>query len=367
MRAPGAPAGANRAARRGGDGVDRAEVMRRVRGRDTGPELSVRRLLRAAWLTGYRLQRRDLPGRPDIAFIGRRAAIFVHGCFWHGHDCRRGARAPKANADYWSAKIARNRARDAAALDALATAGWRTMVVWECALRDPGLGARLAAFVRAGLTAPEPRATSRPSPAPEPPMDDASLPALAPNEAALDFLLTRRSRPAKTLGAKGPDAATLRRLLTAAARVPDHGKLEPWRFVLIEGAARDRVAGLARTRAVDRGLDAAAGDKAAAAFTQGALVVAVVASPKPSEKIPEWEQLMSAGCVCLSLVNAALAAGWGANWLSGWVATDRPFLDALGLAAHEFVAGFVHLGAETVAPPDRPRPALDALLTRIAE
>jgi DNA mismatch endonuclease (patch repair protein) len=122
--------------------------MRRIKSRDTGPERAVQALLRAAGLTGYRLDRRDLPGRPDLAFIGRRAAIFVHGCFWHGHGCARGGREPKANADYWRAKIARNRERDAAALAALAAMGWRVMVVWECELRDAGLGARLAGFVR---------------------------------------------------------------------------------------------------------------------------------------------------------------------------------------------------------------------------
>lgn len=127
--------------------MERSEVMRRVKARDTTPERRVRATLRAEGLTGYRLHRQDLPGRPDIAFIGRRAAIFVHGCFWHGHDCPRGARAPKANADYWSAKIARNRARDAAALAALQSMGWRAMVVWECALRDPELRGRLADFV----------------------------------------------------------------------------------------------------------------------------------------------------------------------------------------------------------------------------
>jgi DNA mismatch endonuclease (patch repair protein) len=130
--------------------MDRSEVMRRVKARDTGPERRVRALLREAGLTGYRLDRRDLPGRPDVAFIGRRAAIFVHGCFWHGHDCPRGARAPKANAAYWGAKIARNRARDAAAEAALAAMGWRVLTVWECGLRDAGLSARLAAFVRDG-------------------------------------------------------------------------------------------------------------------------------------------------------------------------------------------------------------------------
>ncbi|SDZ73743.1 very short patch repair endonuclease [Rubrimonas cliftonensis] len=129
--------------------LTRGQVMARVKARDTAPEREVRRLLRAEGLVGYRLDRRDLPGRPDVAFIGRRRAIFVHGCFWHGHDCPRGARAPKANADYWAAKIARNRARDAAALAALEAMGWRTLVVWECALRDPGLQARLKTFVRA--------------------------------------------------------------------------------------------------------------------------------------------------------------------------------------------------------------------------
>jgi DNA mismatch endonuclease (patch repair protein) len=116
--------------------MDRAAIMRRVKARDTTPELRVRALLRALGHTGYRLDRRDLPGRPDIAFIGRRRAIFVHGCFWHGHDCRRGARAPKTNAAYWRAKIARNVARDAAAQDALRRAGWAVLIVWECALRD---------------------------------------------------------------------------------------------------------------------------------------------------------------------------------------------------------------------------------------
>lgn len=128
--------------------MDRSEVMRRVKSANTRPELRVRQLLRAAGLTGYRLQRTDLPGKPDIAFIGRRRAIFVHGCFWHGHGCRRGARAPRTNAAYWTAKIARNQARDAAALAALESTGWGVLVVWECSLRDPaGLSALLAEFV----------------------------------------------------------------------------------------------------------------------------------------------------------------------------------------------------------------------------
>ena len=119
--------------------------MRRVRGRDTGPELTVRRALRALGL-GYRLDGSALPGRPDVVMKGRRLAVFVHGCFWHGHDCPRGARIPKSNTLYWTGKIARNRARDAGAVTALETMGWRAVIVWECELGGdpvPLLAARL--------------------------------------------------------------------------------------------------------------------------------------------------------------------------------------------------------------------------------
>ena len=121
--------------------------MRAVKSRDTGPELIVRALLRGI-APHYRLCRKDLPGHPDIAYIGRKRAIFVHGCFWHGHDCPRGARAPKANADYWRHKIARNRARDEANAQKLAQQGWAALVVWECELRDaPALEQRLREFL----------------------------------------------------------------------------------------------------------------------------------------------------------------------------------------------------------------------------
>ena len=115
--------------------VKRSAVMRAVKSRDTAPELALRKMLRAI-APGYRLHRADLPGKPDIVYGKRRLAIFMHGCFWHGHDCKRGARAPKDNAAYWSAKIAKNRARDAAHLEALGALGWRTLVVFECALKD---------------------------------------------------------------------------------------------------------------------------------------------------------------------------------------------------------------------------------------
>ena len=128
--------------------MERSEIMRRVKGRDTKPELRLRRLLRELGRPGYRLHRKDVPGRPDVAYLGRRRAIFVHGCFWHGHDCERGARVPKTNAEYWTAKIARNRARDAQALAALDAAGWRALVVWECEMKnEAALSERLSAFL----------------------------------------------------------------------------------------------------------------------------------------------------------------------------------------------------------------------------
>ena len=131
--------------------MHRSEVMRRVKSRDTKPELKVRELLRALGWSGYRLDRKDIPGRPDIAFLSRKRAIFVHGCFWHGHNCKRGAREPKNNAEYWRAKIARNRARDAAAQQALCAAGWASFIVWECALRDiDALSDQLDSFMRGG-------------------------------------------------------------------------------------------------------------------------------------------------------------------------------------------------------------------------
>lgn len=188
------------------------------------------------------------------------------------------------------------------------------------------------------------------------------------NQAALDFLLTRRSRPSKTLTAPVPDRDTMTTLLTAAARTPDHGKLEPWRFVVLEQPALLRLAALARTRAQALGHDPDKTDKVEAMFANGQLSVAVIASPKPSDKIPEIEQTLSAGAVCLALLNAALAAGWGANWLSSFCAYDRPFLtEGLGLEPHEYVAGFVHLGTETSKPPERPRPDLNAITTWVRE
>lgn len=127
--------------------LTRSQTMARVKSRDTTPERIVRRALTRLGYR-YRLNRADLPGKPDIAFIGRKRAIFVHGCFWHGHACRRGNRQPKENADYWRAKIDRNRARDAAVGEALERLGWSALTLWECQLGDAdALEARLAAWL----------------------------------------------------------------------------------------------------------------------------------------------------------------------------------------------------------------------------
>lgn len=126
---------------------DRSRIMRAVKGRDTGAEMVVRRLLHGLGYR-YRLHRADLPGKPDLVFPGRRKAIFVHGCFWHGHSCGRGARVPKNNREYWTAKIARNRCRDEEIQERLRVAGWSALVVWECDLKDAAaLAGRLRSFL----------------------------------------------------------------------------------------------------------------------------------------------------------------------------------------------------------------------------
>ena len=147
----------------------RSAVMARIGGRDTGPERVVRRLLTSLGLR-YRLHRRDLPGSPDLALGPRRVAVFVHGCFWHGHDCPRGARKPKANAEFWATKLARNRARDDRNLRDLTSLGWRALVVWECELKDEAaVRTRLAAALGVASISPAgSRGTGTDAPAPAP-------------------------------------------------------------------------------------------------------------------------------------------------------------------------------------------------------
>ena len=188
------------------------------------------------------------------------------------------------------------------------------------------------------------------------------------NPAALDFLLTRRSRPAKTLVAPAPSRDELQEILTAAARTPDHGMLVPWRFIVIEKGAMARLADL--TEATGQRLGKSPEDitKGRSQFDLGQLAVVVVEVQRETQKFPPIEMTYSAGAVCLSLLNAALAAGWGANWLSGWVSHDADFCkEAFGLDAHERIAGIVHIATEGPRPPERSRPDLAAITSYISE
>ncbi|MDE4133943.1 nitroreductase family protein [Phaeobacter sp. QD34_3] len=187
------------------------------------------------------------------------------------------------------------------------------------------------------------------------------------NDAALDFLLTRRSRPAKTLIAPVPGRDELMTLLTAAARTPDHGKLEPWRFIVIEQRAMARLADLTTQAGERLGKSPEDIAKGRSQFELGQLAVAVIEVQTESPKIPAIEQTYSAGAVCLALLNAALAAGWGANWLSGWVSHERQFCEeAFDLAPNERIAGLIHIATEGATPPERPRPDLDRITSWIS-
>lgn len=178
----------------------------------------------------------------------------------------------------------------------------------------------------------------------------------------LDFLLTRRSVPVRMLSAPLPDDATLRRLLTAAARVPDHGKLVPFRFAVLRKPAVDRLARVTREVGSAQGRDPDKLEKQAAAFDDAPMTVAVICAPREGTPIPLIEQEQTAALACLSLLNAAQAAGFAGHWLTGWMARDADFLQAaLGISAPEVVAGFVHLGTPTKEPPARPRPDVDTL------
>lgn len=186
------------------------------------------------------------------------------------------------------------------------------------------------------------------------------------NFAALDFLAHRRSRPAKLFTLPVPDRDQLTEILTAALRVPDHGKLEPWRLLVVQGAAFARLADLAEARAKALGGDAEMVAKGRGQFDAGKLAVVVIASPRPAPKIPAVEQLMSAAALCFGIVNAAEAAGWGACWLTGWPAHDREFAArAFACTGDETVAGIIHIATPPPDAPDRPRPDPARLVTWI--
>jgi len=183
---------------------------------------------------------------------------------------------------------------------------------------------------------------------------------------ALELLKTRRSvKPIELVG-PGPTEAEIETLLKIASRVPDHGKLAPWRFILFEGEARaaagEAIASAFRANSPDATPDQI--DFERKRLARAPLVIAVVSRAGPHVKIPEWEQELSAGASAMSLVIAAHAMGFAASWITEWYAYDRRVLDALGLAANERIAGFVHIGRPAKPPEDRERPQLNAIVTR---
>jgi nitroreductase len=183
---------------------------------------------------------------------------------------------------------------------------------------------------------------------------------------ALDLLKTRRSVKPIELTGPGPAPAELETLLTVASRVPDHGKLTPWRFIVFEGDARVK-AGETIAAVFKAANPQATGEQVMFErnrLARAPLVVAVVSRAAPHVKIPEWEQVLSSGAAAMNLVTAAHALGFAANWITEWYAYDRRVLDALGLAANEKVAGFVHIGRAAKPPEDRPRPPLTEIVTR---
>jgi nitroreductase len=184
------------------------------------------------------------------------------------------------------------------------------------------------------------------------------------NQDALKFMLERRSVSHKTLVAPVPSREELDVILTAGARVPDHKMLEPFRYLVLEDTALNRLADAIHARALELDMTADQAAKARFSFANAPLSVAVVASLKQTDMIPEVEQTLAVGACCTSVLNAALASGWGANWITGWASFDVPFLtEHLGLSENEYVAGFIHMGTAPTEPSERKRPDLSAITT----
>ena len=183
---------------------------------------------------------------------------------------------------------------------------------------------------------------------------------------AIELLKTRRSVKPREMVGPGPSAADLETILTIGTRVPDHGKLAPWRFIVFEGDARHRagevIAGVLARK--NPNATPAEIDVEKRRLTDAPLVIGVVSLTKPHPKVPPWEQELSAGASAMNIVTAATALGYGACWLTGWFAFDRDVLDGLGLKADEKLAGLIHIGTVSKPSEDRPRPALSDLVTR---
>lgn len=184
-----------------------------------------------------------------------------------------------------------------------------------------------------------------------------------------EYLATRRSIPAFQMGGPGPGTAEIEEMLKLASRVPDHGKLAPWRFIVYRGEERARISGeLAKMAlAAKPDLSEEMIKVENTRLTRAPVVVAVVSTAAPHFKVPEWEQVMSAGAVCLNLLMAANAHGYASNWLTEWYAFDEKAYPVLGVQPGEKIAGFIHIGTPQVPPTDRPRPELADIVTWVGE
>lgn len=181
----------------------------------------------------------------------------------------------------------------------------------------------------------------------------------------LQMLDDRRSVPSRQLSGPGPDHSLLLRILQSAVRVPDHGKRTPFRFLRIEGDARHALGEIlaARSRARDPAASDSVVDKDRLRFSFAPVIVTVIAKQGHDDKIPGQERLLSAGCVCFALLQAAQAAGFGAQWLTGWAAYDTEIRNVLGVSADETIAGFIHIGTAQAQAPERERPDPTTLLS----
>ena len=184
------------------------------------------------------------------------------------------------------------------------------------------------------------------------------------NENAKKFFANRRSVSVKGLKRPGPELESTLEIIQSALRVPDHGKLEPWRLVLISENSKAKLIDITERRGQELSIDQSKLEKNKNNFLNAPLIIAIIGSPKENVKIPDIEQILSVGALCLNVLNNFLVCGWGANWLTGWMAHDRKFgEEAFDLVGGEFVAGFIYVGTSDETFPDRPRPKVEYKVT----
>ena len=180
---------------------------------------------------------------------------------------------------------------------------------------------------------------------------------------AIELLLSRRSGSAKAMGGPGPSPAQLAQILGAGARVPDHGKLFPWRFIVFQGEGRGRAGDILAAAAQAKGDRPGQVEEERNRFLRAPVVIGVISRAREQIKIPVWEQELSAGAVCQTILIAAHALGFVANWVTEWYAYDPDVRERLGLKAGERVAGFIYIGTTRVELEERPRPELDRIVS----